>query len=64
MDQSGMLWGRIKVFFFEGKKRMGSAADKNFLDLILPQGILEYFSLTDFTGSIGNVVEVDKSFLL
>jgi hypothetical protein len=30
---------------------MGSSADKNFLDLILPQGVLEYFLLTDFTSS-------------
>ena len=34
---------------------MGSAADKNFLDLILPQGILEYFSLTDFTSSTSEI---------
>ena len=30
---------------------MGSLADRNFLDLILPQGILEYFLLTDYTSS-------------
>jgi len=30
---------------------MGSLADRNFLDLILPQGILDYFLLTDFTSS-------------
>lgn len=30
---------------------MGPASDKNFLDLILPQGILEYFLLTDFSSS-------------
>ena len=34
---------------------MGSAADKNFLDLILPQGILEYFLLTDFTSSTSEI---------
>jgi len=34
---------------------MGSAADKNFLDLILPQGILEYFLLTDFTCSTSEI---------
>jgi len=34
---------------------MGSAADKNFLDLILPQGILEYFLLTNFTSSISEI---------
>lgn len=34
---------------------MGSAADKNFLDLILPQGILEYFLLTDFTSSSSEI---------
>lgn len=34
---------------------MGSAADKTFLDLILPQGILEYFLLTDFTSSTSEV---------
>ena len=30
---------------------MGSIDDKNILDLILPKGVLEYFSLTDFTCS-------------
>jgi len=34
---------------------MGSTADKNFLDLILPQGILEYFLLTDFTSSTSEI---------
>ena len=34
---------------------MGSAVDKNFLDLILPQGILEYFLLTDFTSSTSEI---------
>lgn len=34
---------------------MGSAADKNFLDLILPQGILAYFLLTDFTSSTSEI---------
>jgi len=34
---------------------MGTAVDKNFLDLILPQGILEYFLLTDFTSSISEI---------
>lgn len=34
---------------------MGSAADKNFLDMILPQGILEYFLLTDFTSSTSEI---------
>jgi hypothetical protein len=34
---------------------MGSAADKNFLDLILPQVILEYFLLTDFTSSTSEI---------
>jgi len=34
---------------------MGSAADKNFLDLILPQGILEYFLLTDFTSTSSEI---------
>jgi len=34
---------------------MGSATDKNFLGLILPQGILEYFLLTDFTSSISEI---------
>lgn len=34
---------------------MGSASDKNFLDLILPQGILEYFLLTDFTSSTSEI---------
>lgn len=34
---------------------MESAADKNFLDLILQQGILEYFSLTDFTLSTSKI---------
>lgn len=34
---------------------MGSAADKNFLDLILPQGILDYFLLTDFTSSTSEI---------
>jgi hypothetical protein len=34
---------------------MGSSADKNFLDLILPQGILEYFLLTDFTSSSSEI---------
>ena len=34
---------------------MGSAADKNFLDLILPQGILEYFLLIDFTSSTSEI---------
>lgn len=38
-----------KLFCLIGplESKMGSAADKNFLDLILPQGILEYFLLTD-----------------
>lgn len=30
---------------------MGSIVDKNFLDLILPKGVLEYFLLTDFTST-------------
>lgn len=34
---------------------MGSAADKNFLDLFLPQGILEYFLLTDFNSSTSEI---------
>jgi hypothetical protein len=34
---------------------MGSAADKNLLDLILPQVILEYFLLTDFTSSTSEI---------
>ena len=34
---------------------MESATDKNFLDLILPQGILEYFLLTDFTSSTSEI---------
>jgi len=34
---------------------MGSAVDKNFLDLILPQGILEYFLLTDFASSTSEI---------
>lgn len=31
---------------------MGSNADNNFLDLILPKGILEYFLLTDYTSGV------------
>jgi hypothetical protein len=34
---------------------MGSAADKNFLDLILPQGILAYFLLTNFTSTSSEI---------
>jgi len=34
---------------------MGLAADKNFLDLILQQGILEYFLLTDFNSSTSEI---------
>jgi len=34
---------------------MGSACDKNFLDLILPQGILEYFLLKDFISSSSEI---------
>lgn len=34
---------------------MGSAADKKILDLILPQGILAYFLLTDFTSSTSEI---------
>jgi len=34
---------------------MRSAADKNFLDLILPQGILDYFLLTDFNSSTSEI---------
>lgn len=34
---------------------MGSAADKNFLDLILPQGILDYFLLIDFTSTSSEI---------
>ena len=43
------------MFFSLEEKRMGSAADKNFLDLILPQGILAYFLLTDFTSSSSEI---------
>jgi hypothetical protein len=34
---------------------MGSAADKNFLDLILPQGLLAYFLLTNFTSTSSEI---------
>jgi len=34
---------------------MGSAADKNFLDLILPQGILEYFLLVNFSTTTSEI---------
>ena len=34
---------------------MGSLADRNFLDLILPQGILDYFLLTDYTSSTSEI---------
>jgi hypothetical protein len=34
---------------------MRLAADKHFLDLILPQGILEYFLLTEFTSSTSEI---------
>lgn len=44
-----------KIDFLCGEKRMESATDKNFLDLILPQGILEYFLLTDFTSSTSEI---------
>lgn len=34
---------------------MSTTSDKNFLDLILPQGILDYFLLTDFTSTVSEV---------
>lgn len=34
---------------------MGSSSDKNFLDLILPEGILEYFLLINFSSSSSEV---------
>lgn len=34
---------------------MGTTADKNFLDLILPQGILAYFLLTNFTSTSSEI---------
>lgn len=34
---------------------MGTATGKNFFDLILPQGILDYFILTDFTSGTSEV---------
>lgn len=34
---------------------MGTTSDKNFLDLILPQGILAYFLLTNFTSASSEI---------
>ncbi|MFV0376591.1 MAG: hypothetical protein ACK5JD_04725 [Mangrovibacterium sp.] len=34
---------------------MGTSAEKNFLELILPQGILDYFLLSDFVSSASEV---------
>lgn len=34
---------------------MAPTLEKNFLDLILPQGILDYFLLTDFTSAVSEV---------
>lgn len=51
MGSSGNIVEGIKSFFLCWKKPMGSIDDKNILDLILPKGVLEYFSLTDFTCS-------------
>lgn len=34
---------------------MGTTSDKNFLDLILPQGILAYFLLTNFTSTSSEI---------
>ena len=50
-----MLGRKEIVFSLQQKRRMGTSAEKNFLDLILPQGILDYFLLCDFVSSASEV---------